>query len=663
MNLRFPNAACLLAALALPTAAFADISSTATLSTGSTFSFDTGAIVTSGGDVLWTGTSLNPQGSATTVNFGPAGAGLYSSFNGLTLQLAAGYSNTSIGSSLLGVNAVFAVHTNGGNYAKFLVTANSGGSISFQYTTYTTTSGGGGGGGTGGSGGSGGSGAANAPAITEVQNNYSYISPGLPNYGIAPGSLFIVKGGNLATNTTPVLQSSAAPGLPASLNGASISVTVDGTTTTPGLYYTSTGQLAAVLPSTTPVGTGTITVTNSGVASAAAQMVVVQSALGLDVATDANADYFSQAASASPGQTIILWGSGVGADTANNDKTYPLTQDNLTSVPMTVYIGGIQVTPLYRGRSQYPGVDQVNVVIPANVPTGCGVSVVAVSGNIVSNSITLPVAQGGGACSDPTSAINPGLIQSLIGKSTVKLGYLSIGQSTEQTAAAGKSTTNTAGSYFYSYPGSAFQASLNNASNIPSIGSCILEVGGTGIEATGLNAGTITVSGAGNPATTLQPFSSLPGYSYASLSSVPANGGAFTFTGSGGADVGAFTATVNVPPALVWTNQSSITTVNRAQGQLVTWTGGAPGTYVSIGGQSTVSTGASTVVSATFTCLAPVSAGQFTVPSYILLSLPANQIGALNIVNETDPQSFSASGLDYAYAYATFLTDIQVAYQ
>ena len=33
-----------------------------------------------------------------------------------------------------------------------------------------------------------------APTVTEVQNNYSFIAPGLPNYGIAPGSLFIVKG-------------------------------------------------------------------------------------------------------------------------------------------------------------------------------------------------------------------------------------------------------------------------------------------------------------------------------------------------------------------------------------------------------------------------------------------------------------------------------------
>jgi uncharacterized protein (TIGR03437 family) len=127
--------------------------------------------------------------------------------------------------------------------------------------------------------------------------------------------------------------------LPLTFNGPSVSVTVNGTTVTPAIYYTSPTQLGLVLPSSTPLGTGTITVTNNGQPSAAAPFMVVQSAMGLDVATDANYNYFSTTTSASPGQTIILWGSGVGADPNNDDRTYPLNQDNLTNIPMTVYIG------------------------------------------------------------------------------------------------------------------------------------------------------------------------------------------------------------------------------------------------------------------------------------------------------------------------------------
>src|SRR5215831_726246 len=241
--------------------------------------------------------------------------------------------------------AVIEVKTNGGNYAKVLVTASSSTSITFQYTTYgATTSGGGGGGGT--------------PAITAVQNNYSYIAQGLPNYGIAPGALFIVKGTNLNNQPLSSLQSSAAPGLPLSFNATSVSVTVNGTTVQPAIYYTSPTQLGLVLPSTTPVGTGTITVTNNGAPSAPAQLVVVQSAMGMVVATDANYSYFSNSTSASPGQPIILWGSGVGADTSNDDRTYPMKQNNLANIPFQVYIGGILAQTAYYGRTQFPGVDQ-----------------------------------------------------------------------------------------------------------------------------------------------------------------------------------------------------------------------------------------------------------------------------------------------------------------
>jgi hypothetical protein len=109
------------------------------------------------------------------------------------------------------VNDVFAVHTNANRYAKLLVQANSGGSIRLQFTTFgapANTSAG--------------------PSITAIQNNSSRIRAGLPNYGIAPRSLFVVVGNSLADAGDPVLQSSQPPGLPLTLNGASITVVVNG---------------------------------------------------------------------------------------------------------------------------------------------------------------------------------------------------------------------------------------------------------------------------------------------------------------------------------------------------------------------------------------------------------------------------------------------------
>jgi hypothetical protein len=160
----------------------------------------------------------------------------------------------------------------------------------------------------------------------------------------------------------------------------------------------------------------------------------------------------------------------------------------------------------------------------------------------------------------------------------------------------------------------------------------------------GLDAGSVTFTGPAGLAITLAPdFGGLKGDYGATLAAgVIPSGGTFTFTGSGGADVGPFTSTLTIAsPNFNWTNQSAAATIDRTQGLLYTWTGGLPGTYVLLGG---VSTGSG--VTAGFSCKAPVEAGQFTVPSYILLGLPAGSGGASIQQHDTD-SSFSATGLDF----------------
>ena len=51
-------------AFILPGVVWADINRTATLNTGQGFNFDTGSVVTSGGDLQFTGSSITYQGSA-----------------------------------------------------------------------------------------------------------------------------------------------------------------------------------------------------------------------------------------------------------------------------------------------------------------------------------------------------------------------------------------------------------------------------------------------------------------------------------------------------------------------------------------------------------------------------------------------------------------------
>jgi uncharacterized protein (TIGR03437 family) len=480
------------------------------------------------------------------------------------------------------------------------------------------------------------------PTIAQVQNNYSFILPGFPSYGIAPGSLFVISGANLSSSAPPVLQSSAAPGLPESLNQTSISVTVNGVTTIPSLYYTSATQVAAVLPSTTPVGTGTITLTYNG-QNSAAPIQVVQSALGLDtvygngsgqgVITDANYNLIEFTHPAQAGQTVILWGSGVGPDLSNDDRTYPMNQNNLTNIPMQVYIGGISANILYRGRSQYPGVDQIDVVIPLNVSPGCFVSVVAMSGSIVSNTVTIPVSLPIGPCSDEAQSYSGSQFQSLAtGKANIQVGTILVA---EGIFSSGTPAWN-AGATFQVVQSGLYGSGYGDASD----GSCVVMSPATSTEGPfqsyGLDAGTIAVTWPGG-LDIMNEAPGVPGTYLGSLTAGPSDspqGIQYSFVGTGGRDIGPFSSGVTLEsPPLIWINLGSVTAVTRSQGVVVNWVDSTSGPLNDIeirGGLTTTAGG--TTVPVGFVCHAPVTAGSFAIPPSILMALPAGS-GTLSVAH------------------------------
>src|ERR1022692_2068616 len=610
-----------------PMLGLADVSGTPTLTVGTMLNLDTGATGSSGGDILWSGTAIVPQTGAGVFSLGAVGAPTYNSLTQATLAVFP-FANTTISPV---TNSVVVCKTKTGNYAKMLVTTvTTGGSLSLQFTTFGAT------------------GAGSGPTITSIQNNYGQVPPGLPNYGIAPSTLFFIQGTGRA-NATSDLQSSASPGLQTTLSGVSVKVTVGGTTVQCPLYYLSPTQIDAVLPGNTPTGTGTVTVTN-GTATASGSIAVVQSAFGilfyngtLAAAYDANNALLTMSNAANPNQTIVLWGSGVGFDPNDDDKLFPQKQDDLTSIPMHAFIGGVEATIAYRGRSQYPGVDQVVVTIPGNVSVGCNVAVAIVSGNIVSNSVTIPIAATGRTCSD-SNTFPTDVLAGLNGKTSVKEGVLSVSQTT--TISNGTSTaTNSVGGTFFN------TNSFAVSGGTVSVGSCLVSnsLQTVAVITAPLDAGAaITVTGPGG-SLSLSQTSTLPGLyfppSTVPAGFIPAAGGAFTFdNGSGGKDIQHFNATLNMPPILTWTNQAQVAAVTRSQGVNITWSGGGPGSYVVIDGNSSITIGVK-VVSVTFTCLAPVSAGQFTVPVPVLLALPAGT-GSLIVGNTGNFQFFTATGLD-----------------
>jgi uncharacterized protein (TIGR03437 family) len=536
------------------------------------------------------------------------------------------------------------------------------------------------------------------PTVTGLLNNYSNTLPGLPNYGIAEGSIFVIYGTNFSSTTTG-LQSPP----PATLGGATINVTVNGTTTHPLFYYLFPTQIAAVLPSATPVGTGTLTVTTSAATSAPFPIQVVQSAFGLltsnngsgpaqgyDASIDASNQYilfgFSEAANA--GDILELWGTGLGP--VPNDAT-----GVAVSPTAQVFIGGISADVLYAGRSAFTGLDQINIKVPPGL-SGCYVSVVVQTGDYVSNFATLPLAASGRTCTDASDPITSAILDGLTESGSLSAGFISVTQLTEPGitvggVTVGGSTVDTSAASFEKITSTQFNAgAFASALGFTSIGSCYVDFFTTssattttaplGFQFVSLNAGPdVDINGPdGVLAMPLQTVDGLYSYSspLAGTSFIPAAGGSFTFSGTGGPDVGAFTTpAIQIAPAVTWSNAAEISTVTRSSGLTVTWTGGQTGGYVGITGVSLtgVTTNASSYLAGLFTCQAPASVGTFTVPPAVLLSLPPSSttseggvsipLGFLVLSDAAAPVPFSAPNLNLGVVEASVENLLFVTYK
>ena len=235
-------------------------------------------------------------------------------------------------------NAIIAVHTKGGNSAKLLVTSNRGGSLGLQYTTFGAT----------------------APSITDVQNAASNIPSGLPNGSIAQGALFVLKGSNLGPST--FIQQTSFP-FTKSIGGTSIQVMVGGITVDVNMFYSLAAQVAGILPSKTPTGTGTLKLTYNG-QSGTEPITVVQNNLGIyTVSTSGSGDaiaflnsdsqLITPTHAANPLDVIAIWGTGLGP--VNLDETMSVFMSaggkQAVNAPLQVYISGKLANIGFRGRN------------------------------------------------------------------------------------------------------------------------------------------------------------------------------------------------------------------------------------------------------------------------------------------------------------------------
>ncbi len=130
--------------------------------------------------------------------------------------------------------------------------------------------------------------------------------------------------------------------------------------------------------------------------------------------------------------------------------------------------------------------------------------------------------------------------------------------------------------------------------------------------------------------------------------------------GAGGADVGPFTATLEIPAPFVWTNVDASASIDRAAGFDVTWTGGDPGTKVFIAGSVSLTDPATKKVSGGryFSCSEDNSASHLFIPAEVLLTLPpstttASVSNGSIIVSNGVTAKFDLPGIDQSQFYFT----------
>ena len=509
---------------------------------------------------------------------------------------------------------------------------------------------------------------ATGPVVGLVTNAASYISVG-PSRGIAQGAIFVIKGVNLGPNDISIAKSAFQD---TSLSGTSIAVTVNGVTVAPLIYYTSATQVAALLPSNTPTGTGTITVTYNGRTGTPANIGVVANTLGIFTASsDGNGagivtypDYslvsttkaancggvFTTCGAANPGDVLIIWATGLGAINGSDAAGAGLGV-NQTSLPLTVWLGNVQVTASYQGRSGCCiGEDQIVFTVPANTPTGCSVPLSVQIGNAISNNVALAVAPAG---SRSCSMVNPALNTANLGQisTTGKFTFGSVDLRREDLLPGFRDRV-VAQFIRLSVPPAARPFFLS-AVDTPPVGTCFVYNSINGQPdppldgADGLDAGAQLTIQAPNGSKTAPGG----GGDYRTILSETGNyfsPGTITVSAAGGSDVPAFTTSLTLPAMPTMTSPppdaASPIVVTRSNGLTVTWSGALANGYIELSGGS--ATDASFNDGVSFSCTAAGTSNTFTIPPSVLMALPATNFGFLNFHPNVRPVAFTGTNLN-----------------
>jgi uncharacterized protein (TIGR03437 family) len=492
---------------------------------------------------------------------------------------------------------------------------------------------------------------------TEVVNSASYLAQGLSGSGIAQGSIFTIRGSGLGPNA--LAQTGPLP-LQTSLGGTAVTVTAGGQAVKAFILAAVSYQVNALLPSNAPAGSATVTVTYNQQTSAPEPFQIVTASFapytfnsggfGQASATDLNYQLNSIIHTYHPGDWVVLWGTGLG----------PISGDDSTAPPVgnigspTLHVGNTSLSPYYAGRSaDFPGLDQVIFQVPNGIQ-GCSVPVAVEENGLIGGAATIAVSASGQTCSD--SIMGQDLVTKLATGGTVDFGFVQMSSIVlrNESLPSGIAAPDYGQATFSEFtPQTAGLASYG-----VSQGYCLPYVNGPDMSPGQLDAGPgITLQGP--TAATLPQLT--PGYGYYWLGFTTGaqffwSGLQYIAAGTGGTRVGPFSVNDTTSAPLAYLSGIVAGQTLSLSGDLtVTWTGGNASLQ---NGQVTIAaaSNSSSGQFGAFMCTAPMSAQSFTIPKWILSTLPPSgsynigiaQIpeGYIWIGQFNNPATFQASGLD-----------------
>lgn len=494
---------------------------------------------------------------------------------------------------------------------------------------------------------------AQKPVINAVTNAASFAPMNVTGHALAPGSMATIFGSNLASGT-------------AIADGAALSTILGGTSVTAKgvlapLFYVSPGQINFQVPSSTVTDSGpgltygqapVIVTTGAGVSDPVnagtyenSPGIFTLNATGcgqaavLNVAPDGTVSLNSPSNSASPGDWISVFGTGIGIVYSAPPDGRPAPGSPLTQseVVFGAWLDGVSANTRFMGRAPgLVGVDQLNAWIPPGVRQGCAVPL-SIGSRTRSKPALVSIHAGGGACVDPPIA---GAGEIVVTKSVV-LNDPSTPESDIITAT------------FSAAPGKQLKLPPETGvggyalSDVYDHPNCAIPGYST------LNGGAMTVTGPAGFNQVVQPSTSGGEVSYAAdLPRGTVQPGTSDVAFAGGAGSGAFQTNLQVAAPIQITSQFPRGTEVVGPPFTITWTGGQAGQTVTLTIRERVVGGVHSAFSQ-----APATDGHLTmhgfpitgqqVPGEYLPMYPSSDVEVIIEVGPdvSTPQVVSAPGL------------------